>query len=230
MSHITVLSVGGSIVAPDQVDTHYVQKLTALLRARVTAPNSERFALVIGGGKAARSYQEAMRSMRPDAPVESLDTIGIAATRLNASLVMAVLGDVAGDVLVTDPTNIPQSDAPIMVAGGWKPGFSTDNVAVVLAESVGASTLINLSNIKKVYTADPSVDSAAVPLDEITWDRLSEIVGTDWIPGKNTPFDPIATKRAATLGMTVIAADGRDIENLEAILDGRRFEGTTIHP
>ena len=55
-------------------------------------------------------------------------------------------------------------------------------------------------------------------------------MGEEWVPGKNTPFDPVATRRAAELGMTVIAADGRDLANLEALLDGRPFVGTTIRP
>ena len=51
-----------------------------------------------------------------------------------------------------------------------------------------------------------------------------------WVPGKNTPFDPVAAKRAAELGMTVITADGRDLKNLENLLDGESFVGTTVAP
>lgn len=116
------------------------------------------------------------------------------------------------------------------MAGGWKPGFSTDNVAVRLAESLGAQTVINLSNIEQIYTADPKTNPDAKPLTEISWNEFFEIAGEEWIPGKNTPFDPVASRRAAELGMKVIAADGRDLDNIEAILDGRAFLGTTIGP
>ena len=230
MPGFRVLSVGGSIVAPDGVDTAYVRNLASLLRGRLEANPDERFALVIGGGFAARAYQASMREILSAPSVSTLDRIGIAATRLNATLVAEALGDLAPDTIVQDPSIPPESDRPILVAGGWKPGFSTDNVAVVFAETLGADTVVNLSNIRKVYTADPKVDPAAEPLDEVTWERLISIVGDEWVPGKNTPFDPVATRKAAELGMTVIAADGRDLSNLESILDGGSFEGTTIHP
>jgi uridylate kinase len=225
-----VLSVGGSIVAPDGVDAGYVRAFVAALRARLAARPDTRFALVIGGGFAARSYQAALRDIVQEPGTDVLDTVGIAATRMNATLVKAALGDLAPSPVVTDPTAQPDPDARVLVAGGWKPGFSTDNVAVRFAETLGATTVINLSNIRQIYTADPKLDPDARPLDTITWDELRQIVGDEWVPGKNTPFDPVATRRAAELGMTVIAADGRDLENLEAILDGRPFVGTTIQP
>ena len=42
------------------------------------------------------------------------------------------------------------------------------------------------------------------------------------------PFDPVATKKAAELNMKVIAADGKDLENLQKIFDGEEFVGTVI--
>ena len=116
-----------------------------------------------------------------------------------------------------------------MVAAGWKPGFSTDYDAVLLAERFQADTVINLSNIAKVYTADPKLDPKAKPIDSITWAEFGTIVGDEWTPGKNLPFDPIATKRAAELGLSVICAAGRDLPNLRSLLlRGGAFEGTTI--
>jgi uridylate kinase len=54
------------------------------------------------------------------------------------------------------------------------------------------------------------------------------MVGDDWTPGKNLPFDPVATRRAAELGLQVITAGGRNLANVEAILEGREFTGTLI--
>ncbi len=59
---------------------------------------------------------------------------------------------------------------------------------------------------------------------------MKKLVGDTWIPGKNVPFDPVATKKAAELGLTVIAAEGKNIPNLEKILKGETFYGTTIGP
>ncbi len=230
MSHTTVISLGGSIVVPDHVDIEFVNSFVHRMRDRLSCDTAWRLALVIGGGATARVYQQAARNMDPDCPPVTQDRIGIAATRVNAEVVRAAFGNLCPDPVVIDPTAPGPITGRVVIAGGWKPGFSTDNVAVRLAESLGATTVINLSNIKQIYTADPKTNTDAEPLIAITWSEFLEIAGEEWIPGKNTPFDPVASRRSAKLGMKVIAADGRDLDNLEAILEDRDFLGTTIGP
>lgn len=230
MSRTTVISLGGSIVVPDRIDTAFVRSFVNRMRDRLRRDAGWRLAVVIGGGATARLYQQAARDLDPDCPPETQDRIGIAATRVNAEVVRAAFGSLCPDPLVTNPTTPGPITGKIIMAGGWKPGFSTDNVAVRLAESLGAQTVINLSNIEQIYTADPKTNPDAKPLTEISWNEFFEIAGEEWLPGKNTPFDPVASRRAAELGMKVIAADGRDLDNIEAILDGREFLGTTIGP
>jgi len=116
----------------------------------------------------------------------------------------------------------------VLVAAGWKPGFSSDYDAVLLAERFGSKTVVNLSNIEKVYTADPRVDPAARPLDSVSWEDFRAMVGDEWVPGKNVPFDPIASRHAHENGIKVVCAAGRDLENLRRILDGGDFVGTLI--
>ncbi|HUZ17360.1 MAG TPA: UMP kinase [Spirochaetia bacterium] len=226
---IQIISLGGSIVAPDGVDVGYLKRFRAVVGSFLRGEHTRRLILVVGGGGPARAYQESYRSIVDAAEDESQDWIGIAATRLNAELVRALLSDFCDGPVVIDPT---RSKVPgrVIVAAGWKPGFSTDNVAVMLGERYGAKRIINLSNIPKVYTADPKVDPAARPLDTLSWTAFRKIVGATWVPGKNTPFDPIASKRADELAMEVVVAAGRDVDNLQAILEGRTFVGTTIGP
>ena len=116
----------------------------------------------------------------------------------------------------------------ILVAGGWKPGFSTDTDAVYLAKRFGAKKIINLSNIAKVYTDDPRKNPDAKPIDSISWADFRKMVGDEWVPGKNAPFDPIASKLAQEAGITVICADGRATENTISILTDKQFTGTVI--
>jgi len=88
--------------------------------------------------------------------------------------------------------------------------------------------VINLSNIEKVYTSDPRKDPQARPLDRISWDDFRAMVGDTWVPGTNVPFDPVASRHAQELGLKVICAAGRNLENLRNIIRGREFTGTTI--
>ena len=68
----------------------------------------------------------------------------------------------------------------------------------------------------------------AVNLHNRVRSYFRKIVGDDWVPGKNTPFDPVASKKAASLGMQVVCSKGTQIQNTMAILRGQPFVGTTI--
>jgi uridylate kinase len=56
------------------------------------------------------------------------------------------------------------------------------------------------------------------------------IVGGEWSPGKNTPFDATAARSDAEARIRVIFAEGRNLANLSRILAGEDFVGTTIGP
>lgn len=225
---VTVLSVGGSIVAPDAPDPDFLASFAALARAWLDADKSRKLILVIGGGGPARAYQNAYRTVSPAIDNETADWIGIMATRLNAQLVKAIFADICPADVVYDPTAVDVFTGKIMVAAGWKPGFSTDNDAVLLAERFDAKRVVNLSNIAKVYTDDPRTNPEAKPIDSISWDDFRAIVGDEWVPGKNVPFDPVASMHAQKAGIQVVCAAGRDIDNLRAILNDEPFTGTVI--
>lgn len=228
-----VLSVGGSIVVPEKPDTDFLCKFIAMIRNWLNEDSQRRLILVVGGGGPARIYQNAYREIVSASDGASSDSseadwIGIMATRLNAQLLKAALGDLCPQEVVYNPTTVDEFNGRILVAAGWKPGFSTDNDAVLLAERFNADTVVNLSNIEKVYTDDPRKNPDAKPIDSISWAEFRKMVGDDWTPGKNTPFDPIASKKAQNLNLTVICAAGKNIENIRSILDGKQFEGTEI--
>ena len=228
-----VLSVGGSIVVPEKPDTDFLCKFIAMIRNWLNEDSQRRLILVVGGGGPARIYQNAYREIVSASDGASSDSseadwIGIMATRLNAQLLKAALGDLCPQEVVYNPTTVDEFNGRILVAAGWKPGFSTDNDAVLLAERFNADTVVNLSNIEKVYTDDPRKNPDAKPIDSISWAEFRKMVGDDWTPGKNTPFDPVASKKAQDLNLTVICAAGKNIENIRSILDGKQFEGTEI--
>jgi uridylate kinase len=229
-----ILSVGGSIIAPDKPDTAFLSSFVAMSREWLSADSDRRLIFVSGGGAPARVYQQAYSEVLSEtgnggeAENNAADWIGIMATRLNAQLLKACCGNLCKDDVVYDPTADVQFTGKILVASGWKPGFSTDNDAVLLAEKFQADTVVNLSNIEKVYTDDPRKNPDAKPLDTVSWADFRKMVGDSWTPGKNTPFDPIASKKAEQLNLTVICAAGKNIENIRSILDGKAFTGTKI--
>lgn len=230
MVDLAVISLGGSMVVPDRIDTDYLVEFKSFVIGFLESNPTARLVVVVGGGRPAREYQEALRSIFPEVAQDQLDWTGIYATRLNAYLLKAALGSWCEDPIVEDPTAVYRFSGRVLIAAGWKPGFSTDFDAVILAEEFGADFVVNLTNIEKVYTADPKHDPDATPIDRIGWTKFLEYTGDEWVPGKNTPFDPIAAKHAATIGLTVITAHGKNLPNLQAILEGERYIGTTIVP
>jgi uridylate kinase len=225
---ITVISLGGSIVAPAGVDETFLKDFTALVGEMLAADEKRRFIFVVGGGGPARAWQQAYRAVCPNPSNGEADRIGIMATRLNAQLVKAVMGEWCKADVVTDPGRVEPLVGKVLVASGWKPGFSSDYDAVLLAERFQAPMVINLSNIERVYTDDPRKNPGARPIDRISWADFRAMVGDEWVPGKNVPFDPVASRHADRIGLKVICAAGRDLPNLRKILRGEDFLGTTI--
>ena len=225
---VTVISLGGSIVAPDGVDEAFLKEFSALTGELLSRDEKLRFIFVVGGGGPARAWQKAYRNVSSSQSDEQADWIGIMATRLNAQLIKAIMGEWCTQDVVIDPTKVEPLMGRVLVAAGWKPGFSSDYDAVLLAERFQANAMINLSNIDRVYTEDPKKNPDAKPLDNISWADFCTMIGEDWVPGKNIPFDPVASRHAAKLGLKVICAAGKNLPNLRNILLEKDFIGTTI--
>lgn len=227
-----VISLGGSIVVPQEVDTEFISRFVEKMRSYLFEDEKRRLILVVGGGKTARTYQAAYAEIAQKLGAKSesfmADYIGIMATRINAMLVKAAFGELCADPLVVDPSvNVPFTGR-VLLAAGWKPGFSTDTDAVILAEKFQCNSLINLSNIRQIYTADPRLSKEALPIERISWASFLKMTGDEWKPGKNTPFDPVAAKKAQKLSLRVVCSAGADIENTLSILKGKPFIGTVI--
>ncbi|MEK7514013.1 MAG: UMP kinase [Patescibacteria group bacterium] len=228
-----VLSVGGSVFAPNgednRIDIRYLHDFEAFIRKQIA--KDRRFFLICGGGYTARQYRDAAKQAAGhDLTDEDLDWLGIHATRLNAHLFRTIFRDVAYPWILKhfDMVDKNAVNYKIVIGGGWKPGWSTDYCAALMANDYHLKTVINLSNIDQVYDKDPHKYSDAKPIKKMSWDELTGIVGKDWKPGLNAPFDPIASKLAKEIGLKVIICNGHDFENLEKVLDGQEFTGTVI--
>lgn len=224
-----VMSVGGSLIVPNGgIDTDFLTKLNSFVREQLSG-GARQFFLVTGGGATTRHYQKAAREVIGDKLTrDDLDWIGIHATRLNAHLVRTIFRDIAHAYIIKNYEIIRKVPERIVIASGWKPGWSTDYDAIQLCEDYNARTVINLSNIAQVYDKDPKQFSDAKPIGKISWEKFRKIVGNEWIPGMNTPFDPVAAQKAQELGIKVVVLDGKDFENIRKYFRGEEFVGTVI--
>ncbi|MFA6099384.1 MAG: UMP kinase [Patescibacteria group bacterium] len=223
---LIVISLGGSILVPNGgIDADFLKDFSKLIRARIKL--GERFIIVVGGGSTARSYQQAARAVGKLAD-EDVDWLGIHATRLNAHLLRSVFREEALHRVIKNPTLHVNWNKSVLIGAGWKPGWSTDYVAIRMGHKYGAKRVINLSNIAVAYDKDPNKHTDAKPIYKADWKTFRHLVGNKWSPGMNVPFDPIASRLADKWGMEVVIAQGNDLKNLKNIFEGKKFVGTVI--
>lgn len=225
---IIIISLGGSLIVPDEIDWKFVRNFKKVIEKYIR--KKYKFIIITGGGKTARKYQAAATKITKLTD-DDRDWIGIHATRMNAHFIRTVFRKHAYPTINKNPNdykmfkNIKES---ILVASGWKPGFSTDYDAVVLAKHMGAQTIINFSNIDYVYDKDPNKFKNANKIENISWKDFRKTVGNTWDPGMNAPFDPIASKLAQKNNLEVLIMNGKNLKNMENYLEGKKFKGTLI--
>jgi len=232
-----IISLGGSLVAPSDIDLGFLKNFKHSL-SRYTGSSADsvqkyQFFILVGGGKPARNYQKALLEF--GAKTNDRDWMGINVTKLNAEVVKQVFSGSAYPKIITDPNKKIKTSKDIVIGAGYKPGWSTDYVSVLTAKKYGVKTIINLTNIDYVYDLPagrqvkiPPDFTNAKPLKEIDWKSFERIVGDKWSPGLSMPFDPRASKMAATLKLKVIMINGKDLSRLEDFLNNKPFIGTTI--
>ncbi|MDP6194215.1 MAG: UMP kinase [Candidatus Poseidonia sp.] len=233
MSTVHVVALGGSLLRPEEAAarTMWMGQLRQLMVH--LEGNGRRIGLVVGGGLPAREGIGLAKEIINDS--EKLDQIGIAGTRLNATVLQQILLDIGCDVAPVVPHTIEAArllleDHHIVVMGGTVPGHTTDTVAVKLAATVHARHCIIATNVPHVYTKDPRHHDDAEALTEMTLKELGEIVGvgTPLEPGASTVVDPVAVGVAMEAGLDLAVLDGRDVRRLDDALEGKPFEGTVI--
>ncbi len=225
-----IISVGGSLIVPNGgINTEFLKKLNTFVREQLAKNENRQFFLVAGGGMTTRHYQKAAKDViEHELTRDDVDWIGIHVTRLNAHLLRTIFRDIAHPFIIKHYDIIRKVTEPVVVAAGWKPGWSTDYDAVLLCEDYGVKTVINLTNVDQIYDKDPRKYPDAKPIGRISWKEFTKIVGDEWVPGMNSPFDPIAAKKATELGIKVVILNGNNFENIEKYFRGEDYLGTTI--
>lgn len=184
--------------------------------------------VVAGGGAIAREYIELARRFGADEA--SCDLIGIDATRMNARLLISALrpeGMQPRFAYTYEEAKNAMSSG-IVFMGGVSPGYTTDAVAAILAEYVGADLLINATSVDGVYDSDPMTNPDARKYELLTRKELVEIVmRTDMIAGSTSIIDPVAAKIIERCGIKTVVINGNNPGNIMRALEGKH-DGTEV--
>ncbi len=223
---LVVVSLGGSIVAPDGIDADFLKKFNRFIRGFVK--RGYQFVIVVGGGKICRHYQDAASKVMGKVSDEDQDWLGIHATRLNAQLLRTIFKDIANPVLFDHAGRFLKLEYPVTIGAGWKPGWSTDYVTSAIAVEFGAKIIVNAGKPTHVFDKDPHVHKDAKHFGALSWKDYRKFIPKKWSPGLSSPFDPVGAKLCEKEGIRVAIINGKDLENFKKVIEGKDFVGTII--
>ena len=221
-----VIKIGG-FAFPGRPETLLVKEYAKLL---TSLTGNNRLVIVAGGGETARAYIRVAREMGVS---ESLcDQLGILASRLNARVLVDGLGDHAFPEI---PVTIGElkhyfTSGKVVAMGGLSPGHSTNAVAAIAAETVGAELLVNATDVDGVYSADPGKDRNAKRLEKVTVTELREILSkTKIMAGEYDLMDPLALRIIERSKLRTIVVNGTQPNNVALALQNAKVGTEILH-
>ncbi len=221
-----VLKIGGSILySGDKINRplvkEYVDMITELQEKGIN------LAVVVGGGKAARDFIGAADHLNVNKSLQ--DWLGIEAARQNARLFCTAFKH----AYPTPPTSYEELMAALMkfnlvFVGGLQPGQSTNAVAAVVAETMRADYIFNLTDVEYVYDKDPDSHPEAKKLEEVSYSDFFDIISqNEQNPGTYALFDVVAAQVIERSKIILHFVNGRTPRNVIEVLNGKRV-GTVV--
>ena len=220
-----VVRIGGSVVASPP-NTVLIGKYADLIKA-VKAQGHE-VAVVVGGGSLAREFIKIARDLGLE--MQAQDEIAISCSRLFAQLFLKRLGEAGcSKVAVTiEEAAKCLEEGKILVMGGLKPGITTDTVAALVAERVGADFMVKGTDQEGIYNKDPRKHPDALKLDCLSFEDLPKIFEENvHKAGIHQIVDPEAIKVLKRHRVKLVVFNGFKPENLLAAVKGEKV-GTII--
>ncbi len=221
------IKLGGSVLTGNQIDVEFVKKFALMLNSW---KDKNEIAVVVGAGKLSREFDKIARGLTSNENL--LDQIGIYVARLNASILIAALGESACPEIPRNETEflklVDKYPGKIIVAGGFRPGQRTDAVAVEIAKDWGADLIIKGTDVDYVYDKDPDKFSDAKPIKELSFEELQKLGDQEHVANKPTIIDNVAAKILVEKKIKLAIVNGKNLENIDRLINGKEFIGTRI--
>ncbi len=222
-----VLSLGGSVIAPDDVDYKFLKKFKKTI---LKFTKKYKFIIVCGGGKTARRYIYSLKKLKKDEKTQSI--IGIEVTRLNARLLMHIFGTQANNHL---PFNMKQVNNllkknNIVLCGGlrYANDETSDSTSAKLS-SYFKTDFINITAVDGLFNKDPNKHKNAKLIQSISWNDFYKLANkTEFKPGQHFILDQNASKIIMENRIKTHII-GPSMRNFKRLLNNKSFRGTTIY-
>lgn len=225
MKKVIVISLGGSLIAQKKIDYSFLNSFKKTL----TSDKEHKFAVVCGGGTKARERITLLKKQKKSVKEQSL--AGIKATRENAQSMMKFFDKKANKVLPKSKREVrsflKKHDIVFCGALRYSKDETSDGTAAKLARYLKAE-LINMTNVKGLYTSNPKEDKTAKFIPRISWREFERIaLRIKYAPGQHFVLDQNAAKLIRKHKIKTIIL-GKDNKNLSNLLKGKKFTGTII--
>jgi len=219
-----VLKLTGKLFDEENVET--LIKYSDIIRQRYTA--GDKFAVVCGGGPIARHYIRISRKLGINEGWS--DVIGIEVSRINASLINNLLGDIAYKYVPrsVDEFLVAWSSGRVVTLGGLQPGQSTNAVAMIIAELIGADLMINATDVDGVFDKDPKEYPDARLLPKVTIEELRRVVRSGLLAGSYELFDQLALTIAERSRIKLYFVNAFQPSRTSELLEGRSTIATEV--
>ena len=220
-----VIRLGGSVVA-SPINTDLIGKYADIVRS--VKQQGHEVVVVVGGGALAREFIGIAKNLQLDMAAQ--DEIAISCSRLFAQLFLKKLGRVACGKVASSLDEAEQcfQEGKVVVMGGLRPGLTTDAVAAMVAECVGAELLVKGTDQDGVYDKDPRKHPDAVKQDRLSFGELARILEHNvHHAGIHQIIDPVAMQVLKRKRLRLIVVNGYQPENIVAAIKGENV-GTVI--
>lgn len=184
--------------------------------------------IVVGGGSLARDFIKVARVM--GLSESDQDKVAINVSRLFAQLLAMRLGDLGLGRIPTSVDEVAEGleTGKIVVMGGIRPGMTTDAVAAMVAERIGAELLVKATDQEGIYTKDPRKHPDAEKIDVLSFDDLVQFFEQNkHKAGIHQVLDPEAVRILQKERTKTVVVNGFKPENVMLAVRGERV-GTII--
>jgi uridylate kinase len=223
---VIVISLGGSLIVPDEVNVRFLKEFKSVLLRNY---KNYKFVVVCGGGSVARKYINALRSV--GIPEIYQSQAGISATRMNARF-MSYFFDQDQEKGIphnkrTLKRYVRRMDVVFCGALEYKPKQTSDSTAAEIAKMFN-SIFINLTNVSGLHDKNPKKFKDAKFIPAISWKNFDIMANkSKFMPGQHFILDQTASKIIMEKKITTYIL-GENMKELDNLLKGKKFKGTII--
>ena len=227
MKKIIVLSLGGSLIIPDKINTGFLENFREVL---IKNSRKYKFVVVCGGGQTARNYIQGLEQQKISNKILLQSFLGISSTRLNARFMTYFFGKDANKGMPHDMNDVydylRKNDIVFCGALRYAEKQTSDATAAKLAHYLN-TIFINLTNIKGLYDKNPKKFRSAKFIPEISHKDFYKMANKiTFHPGQHFVLDQSAAKIIKDYNIpTYIIGDPQQLNNL---LNRKHFIGTVV--